>query len=45
MWFHGPRDKQPEEAFAANKARGALIIPEEYGRQIARGAKTPRCRF
>jgi ABC-2 type transport system permease protein len=32
-----PTDKQPEEAFAANKARGALIIPEEYGRDIARG--------
>ena len=32
-----PTDKQPEEAFASNKARGALIIPEEYGRQIARG--------
>lgn len=32
-----PTDKQPEEAFASNKARGALIVPEEYGRQIARG--------
>jgi ABC-type Na+ efflux pump permease subunit len=32
-----PTDKQPEEAFASNKARGALIIPEEYGRRIARG--------
>jgi ABC-2 type transport system permease protein len=32
-----PTDKQPEEAFASNKARGALIIPEEYGRKIARG--------
>jgi ABC-2 type transport system permease protein len=32
-----PTDKQPEDAFAANKARGALIIPREYGRSIARG--------
>ena len=30
-------DKQPAEAFTSNKARGALIIPEEYGREIARG--------
>jgi len=32
-----PTDKQPELAFTANKARGALIIPEEFGRRIARG--------
>jgi ABC-2 type transport system permease protein len=32
-----PTDRQPEEAFASNKARGALIIPEDYGRHIARG--------
>jgi ABC-2 type transport system permease protein len=32
-----PADRQPDEAFTANKARGALIIPEEFGRQIARG--------
>jgi ABC-2 type transport system permease protein len=32
-----PTDVQPEEAFASNKARGALIIPENYGRRIARG--------
>jgi ABC-2 type transport system permease protein len=32
-----PTDKQPEEAFASNRARGALIIPEDYGRRIARG--------
>jgi ABC-2 type transport system permease protein len=32
-----PTDKQPEEAFASNKGRGALIIPEDYGRSIARG--------
>lgn len=30
-------DKQPEEAFTANKARGAVIIPEDFGRRIARG--------
>lgn len=32
-----PADRQPEQAFASNKARGALIVPEEFGRQIARG--------
>lgn len=32
-----PTDRQPEDAFASNKARGALIIPEDYGRRIARG--------
>ena len=32
-----PPDRQPEEAFTANKARGALIIPEDYGRRMARG--------
>ncbi|MGD0906827.1 MAG: ABC transporter permease [Candidatus Acidiferrales bacterium] len=32
-----PTDKQPEDAFTSNRARGALIIPEEFGRQIARG--------
>jgi ABC-2 type transport system permease protein len=35
-----PTDKQPEVAFASNKARGALIIPEQYGRSIARGEDT-----
>jgi ABC-2 type transport system permease protein len=35
-----PTDKQPEVAFASNKARGALIIPEDYGRRIARGEDT-----
>ena len=34
-------DKQPEQAFASNKARGALIIPENYGREIARGEDAP----
>jgi len=32
-----PPDKQPEQAFTANKARGALIIPNDFGRSIARG--------
>ena len=32
-----PTDKQPDVAFASNKARAALIIPEDYGRRIARG--------
>jgi len=32
-----PEDKQPEEAFTSNRARGALIIPDNYGRDIARG--------
>ena len=32
-----PTDKQPEQAFTSNKARGALIIPEDFGRSIARG--------
>jgi len=32
-----PTDRQPEEAFTANKARAALIISEDFGRRIARG--------
>jgi len=32
-----PTDKQPQEAFTSNAARGALIIPEGYGHNIARG--------
>ena len=32
-----PTDRQPDVAFASNKARGALIIPENFGRKIARG--------
>jgi ABC-2 type transport system permease protein len=32
-----PTDKQPELAFTANRARGALIIPRDFGRRIARG--------
>ena len=36
-----PPDRQPEEALRLNKARAALIIPEHFGRDIARGAETP----
>src|SRR5258708_33769987 len=32
-----PVDRQPEQAFASNVARGALIIPEHFGRDLARG--------
>src|SRR5579863_9234474 len=32
-----PPDQQPELAFSSNRARGALIIPEDFGRRIARG--------
>jgi len=32
-----PPDKQPELAFSTNRARGALIIPVDFGRRIARG--------
>ena len=33
-----PPDKQPDEALTSNAARGALIIPEHFGRDMARGA-------
>src|SRR5262249_233553 len=32
-----PSDKQPEDAFSSDKARGALIIPEHFGRDLSRG--------
>jgi ABC-2 type transport system permease protein len=32
-----PPDRQPEEAFTSNKARGVIVIPENFGRRIARG--------
>jgi ABC-2 type transport system permease protein len=32
-----PTDQQPDLAFATNKARGVLIIPDDFGRRIARG--------
>jgi ABC-2 type transport system permease protein len=34
-------DLQPEQAFRLNKARAALIIPQHFGRDIARGLNTP----
>lgn len=36
-----PTDKQPDEAFTSNVAHGALIIPEHFGRDIARGVDSP----
>ena len=32
-----PPDRQPEEALIANQARGALILPRRFGRDLARG--------
>jgi ABC-2 type transport system permease protein len=32
-----PADRGPEQALTANKVRGALVIPEDFGRRIARG--------
>src|SRR5262245_55414488 len=32
-----PADRTPEEAFADNAARGALVIPRGFGRDLARG--------
>jgi ABC-2 type transport system permease protein len=34
-------DQQPEEAFASNTARAALIIPAHFGRDVARGFDSP----
>jgi ABC-2 type transport system permease protein len=36
-----PTDRQPEEAFTSNVARGALIIPAHFGRDMARGRESP----
>jgi ABC-2 type transport system permease protein len=36
-----PVNRQPETAFTTNKARAALIIPEHFGRDIARGVSAP----
>lgn len=33
-----PTDRQPDQALVANAARGALIIPKNFGRDLARGA-------
>lgn len=36
-----PVDRRPEEAFLANAAHAAVIIPQHFGRDIARGTNTP----
>lgn len=36
-----PADRSPERAFADNSARAALVIPAEFGRQLARGTAAP----
>ncbi len=36
-----PANKQPEEAFTSNVAHAALIIPEHFGRNMARGFDSP----
>lgn len=36
-----PTDRSPEEAFITNFARGALVIPEDFGRNLARGTESP----
>jgi len=33
--------RQPEDAFFTNDARAVLIIPERFGRDLARGVNTP----
>lgn len=34
-----PTDRAPEDALAANRARGVLIIPAHFSRDLARGAE------
>jgi ABC-2 type transport system permease protein len=36
-----PVEKRPEEAFKSNTARAALLIPEHFGRDMARGSDSP----
>jgi len=36
-----PVNRNPETAFTTNLARAALIIPEHFGRDVARGLKSP----
>src|SRR3989454_3783417 len=36
-----PVDEPPEAAFKANAARAALIIPKNFGRDMARGYRSP----
>jgi ABC-2 type transport system permease protein len=33
-----PADRQPQEVFFSNAARGALVIPRNFGRDLARGS-------
>jgi ABC-2 type transport system permease protein len=35
-----PVDRQPQQAFLLNQARAALIIPQHFGRDLARGSNT-----
>src|SRR3954462_5607490 len=36
-----PADRNPEAAFTSNSARAALIIPRDFGRDLARGIDAP----
>lgn len=36
-----PTDRQPEQALTSNVAHAALIIPEHFGRDMARGLASP----
>jgi len=36
-----PVDRRPEDALTSNQARGVLIIPGNFGREIARGTPAP----
>ncbi len=35
-----PADRQPDQAFISNTARAVLIIPEHFGRDLARGVNS-----
>jgi ABC-2 type transport system permease protein len=36
-----PTDRQPEQALTSNAAHAALIVPQHFGRNIARGVNSP----
>ncbi len=36
-----PADQQPQQALLTNKARAALVIPRNFGRNLARGITAP----
>jgi ABC-2 type transport system permease protein len=36
-----PTDRKPDDAFIDNSARGALVIPRDFGRDLARGVDAP----